>query len=118
MSLLHSLPDSLLPPLERLTAADRRDIEDILQAAVAWAGGMPIEEFAKVGWIIAPRSGRESAPYSRYLAMWDATKRHDPRLPVLRQAIDELIRFQGFVVTTHGVFAPGDIVDVVIRRAA
>lgn len=117
MSILTALPPAMIPPVERLSEAERSDIESILDAAVAWSGGMPIEEFARIGWIVSPYSGRESSSYSRYLAMWDGWRRHDPRVKALLRAVNALIRMQGYQLTNHGLFAASDLAgtNVVIR---
>ncbi len=98
-----AFPEQLLPRIEQLTVADRKDVEWILDAAEAWSQGMPIEEFARVGQIVSPRSGHESTSYSRWVAMV-STPVLDPRRKHLRAAIDELLRFQGFQLTNFGLF--------------
>lgn len=100
--LASNFPANLMPMVDRLTPLDRKDIDWILDAAVAWSEGMPAEEFARVGQIVSPHSNRESTAYSRWVAV--LTARHDPRRRHLLRAIDELIRMQGFVMTTHGLF--------------
>lgn len=108
--MLELLPPAIVPPMEFLSAAELNDLESILDAAVAWSDKhLPITEFAKVGWIVSPATNRESAAYSRYLAMWDAVKRSDTRLPHLKRAIDALIRFEGFQITNHGIFSAADL---------
>lgn len=111
---------------DRMTDADRLEVDDVLEAATAWARReLPIHEFAKVGTIPSPATGRTSSGYTRYVAML-ATPITDPRRMDLRRAIDALLRFQGIEVTTHGVFDRDEIVDVPIlsrireheRRAA
>jgi hypothetical protein len=105
---------------DRLTDEDKTECDYVLEAAGEWAAGtLPLEVFAKVGTIQSPFTGRESAGYSRYVALLSVPVT-DPRRDALRRAIDGLLRFQGFVITAQGMFEPSEIPDVpiVYRRAA
>ena len=103
---------------ENLSDSDKIEVDDVLEAAAAWAAGqLPIHEFAKVGTIPSPYTGNPSGSYTRYVAML-STPVTDARRHDLRRALDALLTFQGFIVTSQGVFAPADIADipVAIRR--
>lgn len=98
-----------------LTPNDRADIEDVLEAAVAWmTDALPIEAFANVGTIASPVSGRPSSGYTRHVAVI-VTDPTEPRRRVLFDAIEELIRFQGLRITSHGVFQADELHGVTIR---
>jgi len=100
---------------DRLDIEERQDVDDVLEAALAWSdGGLPIHEFARVGTIPRPAGGLPSAGYTRSVAML-STPISDPRRMALRRAIDTLLRFQGLEITRHGVFDKGEVVNVPIR---
>lgn len=102
---------------QRLSDAERIEIDDVLYAADDYVNGrMPLEVFASIGTIESPHTRKPSSGYTRYLAML-STPIADPRRMALRKAIDGLLRLQGLVITTAGVFEPGEIVDVPIHRA-
>lgn len=106
---------------DRLSAADRQDVEDVLDAAAAWAGGdLPMGEFIRVGTLVIPGTGRVSPGYSRYMAMICADP-GDVRRDALRGAVDRIILHGGLQITRHGIFEPAEIAEsgaVVIGRAA
>lgn len=105
---------------ENLTPVDRLDVNDVLDAALEWqAGRLPLEVFVKIGGCYSPVGTDPSPGYTRYLAM-TATVPSDPRRVALRQAVDAILRYQGFVLTTAGMFSPADIPDIPImyRRSA
>ena len=105
---------------DRLSPEDWQDVADVLDAAAEWdAGRLPLESFARIGTIANPATGRSSPGYTRHVAV-RVTHRDDPRRAPLLRVFDALLRFEGWIVTDNGVFAPADIIDipVVVRRAA
>lgn len=95
--------------VERMTDEDKASVEDVLDAALECdEGRMPLYAFAQLGtvqpvWRVTP-----SASYTRMLAMM--TSRHDdPRRRALRRCLDRLLIEQGNILTTHGLFVPGDL---------
>lgn len=102
----------------RLSDADKLDVDDVLEAALAWQNGtLPLEAFARVGTLDSPATGRVSPDYTRCVAML-STPISDPRRAALRRAVGALLAFQGFVLTTHGIFAPAEIPNVPIHAAS
>lgn len=92
---------------ERLGDDEKLQIDDVLEAAGEWsAKRLPIHEFSKIGGILS--NGKPSAGYTRMLA-FVTTPRTDPRWDDLRRAINALLVFQGFVVTTAGVWSREDL---------
>jgi glutathione synthase/RimK-type ligase-like ATP-grasp enzyme len=92
----------------RLTDEDVASIEDCLDAAAAWRRGeLPWQAAANVG---AVRTGRgEALPsYTRHIAV-RITPKSDTRRADLLALIDVLVRAEGYVVTTNGVFRPEEI---------
>lgn len=94
---------------DRLDEPSRRDVAVILNAAAELARGeRGLVEFARLGSIPAPSTGVASSGYSRYLALLSASP-DDPRRRDLLAAIDAVLRFQGLILTTAGVWSPADI---------
>jgi hypothetical protein len=103
---------------DHLTDEAKIEIDDVLEAASALAAGqLPIHEFAKVGVLDSPATGRVSGGYTRYAALL-STPVTDPRRQDLRRAIDSLLAFQGLITTSFGIFEAEDLagVPVLIRR--
>lgn len=97
------------PPLaNRVSFEDRVAIEDVLDAAAAFAAGdLPFFEAAGIGTILNWR-GEPSPPYSRYVAL-RITPRTDPRREALAALIDTLIAKEGWRVTRQGVYSMTEI---------
>lgn len=94
---------------ERLTDEQRVEVDDVLEAAAAYRRGeLPLTEFANVGTIGRPVSGVPSAAYSRFVAV-TSTPPSDERRADLLAAIDDLLAFQGFIVTKAGMFEPDEL---------
>lgn len=111
MSIAESFAD-LLPSF--LLPSDWQDIETVLTAAGEWAAGrLPIEAFAREGTIPVTPGGTGSPGYTRYCAVCLA--KGDPRHGDLLRAIDELIRFQGYRMTNHGIFSSDDLHGMTIH---
>lgn len=99
---------------DTLSDADKIEVDDVLEAAAAWASGaLPIWELANVGTMLSPVTGKPSSAYTRYSAVL-ATPVIDPRRGELLRAIDALINAQGMVITSFGIFDTTDLVDVPI----
>jgi hypothetical protein len=96
--------DRAFPPLpERMDAADRADVEAVLEGALDWSEGfIDLAEFAVIG-DIRPGDRAPSHGYSRYVAM-RLSNPSDPRWLPLRQAVDQLLRLQGVQITRFGIF--------------
>lgn len=93
-----------LPVISRreLTDDDRGCIEDVLDAAAAWAAGaMPFYDAASIGGIQTPA-------YTRMLAVM-TTPKDDPRWRNLMDLLEVLIRSQGYRICRQGVFTSYDI---------
>ena len=89
------------PALE-LTPEERADVNDVLDAAAAWAAGdLPFYEAARIGRLGSPA-------HTRYIAI-RATPKEDPRWRDLMALFDVLIESQGYVITRQGVFTKYDI---------
>jgi len=102
-AIIHLLPDGDHRPL---TTEERDSIEDVLDAAQAWAdGSIPWYQAAKYGGVAY--RGHTSSAYSRFLAMVNAS-RTDPRRPHLLALIDEITRRSGYRITEQGVFSAAD----------
>ena len=72
-----------------LTPEERGAVEDVLDAARAWAEGrLPLSEFVKVGPL--PYRGRWTTNYGRVVAVATAA-RDDPRRACLLRAIDKIL---------------------------
>jgi hypothetical protein len=97
-----------------LTAEDAATIEDILDAAAAWAdGALPWYEAAKIGamtYQTATGKTAESSGYGRYRAL-RFTPADDPRRAALVRLVDDLVRRQGCEVTRQGVFDRDELAD-------
>lgn len=92
-----------------LSDDDKADISDVLDAAQSWSeGAMPIEEFARIGFMDSITTGRVSSGYTRFVALV-STPKSDPRRAALLKAIDAVIVFEGYVFTTSGVWTPEEI---------
>ncbi len=102
-AIVHLLPDSNHRPL---TTEERDSIEDVLDAAQAWAdGAIPWYQAAKYGGVAY--RGHTSSAYSRFLAMVNAS-RTDSRRSHLLDLIDEITRCSGYRITEQGVFSAAD----------
>ena len=102
-AIVHLLPGADHRPL---TPEERDSIEDVLDAAQAWAeGSIPWYRAAKYGGVAY--RGHTSNAYSRFLAMVNAS-RTDPRRPHLLALIDEITRRSGYRITEQGVFSAAD----------
>ena len=102
-AIIHLLPDGDHRPL---TTEERDSIEDVLDAAQAWAEGtIPWYQAAKYGGVAY--RGHTSSAYSRFLAMVNAS-RTDKRRPHLLALIDEITRRSGYRITGQGVFSAAD----------
>lgn len=83
---------------DRLTTEQHAEIEDILDAAEQFTlGALPIGAFCGLS------TGR-----LRCLALI-STPKEDPRRAPLLRAIDAVLLYQGFVITTCGVWTPEEI---------
>ncbi len=102
-AITHLLPEDGHRPL---TSEERDSIEDVLDAAQAWAAGsIPWYQAAKYGGVAY--RGHTSSAYSRFLAMVNAS-RTDRRRPHLLALIDEITRRSGYRITEQGVFSAFD----------
>lgn len=91
-----------------LTPEQQDSVNDVLDAAAAWAAGqLPFYEVAAIG-TIEDAHGTPSPAYSRYVATIRTTK-DDPRRQNLMDLLDVLIRSQGFTVTRQGVFTKWEV---------
>lgn len=106
-----------MPWLTRLTAEDRQEVDDVLDAAVEWqAGRLPLIEAARVGQIVSPGTDAPSAFYSRLVARF-LSLGGDSRGPTMQALLEALVRFQGAQVTNFGIFDADELAasGVVIR---
>lgn len=99
-----------------LSAIDCAEVDDILDAAVAWERGMPLDQFARLGSLPHPGTQRPSTSYSRFVALV-TTSLSDPRRVSLMRAIDAVLAFQGVVMTTSGIYDRDEIINIPIRPA-
>lgn len=91
-----------------LTPEEQASVDDVLDAAVAFATGMlPFPEAASIG-TLTDWQGNESPAYSRYVAM-TRTPKNDPSRSDLMALIEQLVRAEGYVVTRQGVYQPWEI---------
>ncbi len=102
-AILHLMPGDGRRPL---TPEEQDDVNDILDAAEAWAAGaLPWYEAAKLG-TIAYR-GHSSNRYARFIAVWQCDKA-DRRRAHLLALIDEINRRSGYHITEQGMFTSHD----------
>jgi len=91
-----------------LTPEEQATIEDVLDAAQAFADGdVPFYEAASIG-TLTDWKGIVSPSYTRYVALV-RTPKNDPRTKALRQLLDTLVEAEGWVVTRQGVFGRWEI---------
>ena len=90
-----------------LTPDERECVEDVLDAAAAWAAGeLPYWEAANIGALDWQR--RRSPAYTRHIA-YMCTPKADPRWRNLYDLISELIRQSGWLLTRQGCVAPSQL---------
>lgn len=92
-----------------LTPDERACVEDVLDAAAAWAtGDLPYYEAANIGAL--EWRGKRSPGYTRNIAL-KCTPKTDGRWHALYALITDLIGRSGYLVTGHGCFAPSQMHD-------
>lgn len=104
-----------LQPTERrdtgradLTPDELDTINDVLDAAQAFAdGALPFYEAAAIG-TLADWRGVVSPAYTRYVAM-TRTPKNDPRKGALLRLLDALVSAEGYVITRQGVYQRWEI---------
>lgn len=102
--------DATAPSTDRdpLTPEEADSVNDVLDAAAAWAAGqLPFYEAAAIG-TIEDSHGTPSPAYSRYVATI-RTLNDDPRRKNLMDLLDVLIESQGYVTTRQGVYTKWEI---------
>lgn len=93
-----------------LTPEQQASVDDVLDAAAAWAAGhLPFYEAAAIG-TIEDANGTPSPAYTRYVATI-RTLSDDPRRKNLMDLLDVLIEAQGYVMTRQGVYTKFEIRD-------
>ena len=104
-----SVADVTTAPRE-LTIEERAAVDDVLDAAAAWAAGaLPLTEALHVGYAVSP-AGHESPAWSRYLAV-RTTSSGDPRRRDLLRLIDAALTLRGLVVTGVGVIGRAELAE-------
>lgn len=91
-----------------LTPEEQASVDDVLDAAAAFATGMlPFYEAAAIGTLTDWR-GNVSPAYTRYVAA-TRTPKNDPRRADLDTLLDRLIVAEGYVVCPQGTFTRWEI---------
>lgn len=92
-----------------LTFEEQVEVEDVLDAALAWTNGeLELGVAANLGGI--ETDGHPSAPYTRFVAL-RTTPRSDPRWQALDSLCTKLSRMSGYMITRQGVFTRRDMAE-------
>lgn len=94
----------------RMWSQEERDsIEDVLDAAAAWAAfELPLAEAAKAGLMASRSDAAGGAAFARVRAML-ASDPADPRRAALREMLEIMVRAQPVVITRFGLFERSEL---------
>lgn len=100
------------------TPEERDSIEDVLDAAMAFARfELPLAEAAKAGVMASRSDAAGGASFAKVRAMLGADP-SDPRRAALREMLEVMVRAQPVVITKFGLFERSELMRHDVRDQA